>query len=69
MVQAPLGALRTFEAVARHGSFSRAANELCVTQSAVSHQQRSIIDVLRGRQSVARRLAATQHRHYGHRSN
>ena len=38
MVQAPLGALRTFEAVARHGSFSRAANELCVTQSAVSQR-------------------------------
>jgi DNA-binding transcriptional LysR family regulator len=42
MVQAPLGALRTFEAVARHGSFSRAANELCVTQSAVSHQMRGL---------------------------
>jgi DNA-binding transcriptional LysR family regulator len=42
MAQAPLGALRVFEAVARHGSFSRAADELCVTQSAVSHQVRGL---------------------------
>ena len=42
MSQAPLGALRVFEAVARHGSFSRAAEELCVTQSAVSHQVRGL---------------------------
>lgn len=38
MSHLPLGALRVFEAVARHGSFSRAADALCVTQSAVSHQ-------------------------------
>lgn len=44
MSQAPLGALRVFEAVARHGSFSRAADELCVTQSAVSHQVRGLED-------------------------
>jgi LysR family glycine cleavage system transcriptional activator len=30
--------LRTFEAAARHGSFKAAADELCVSQSAVSHQ-------------------------------
>lgn len=42
MPQAPLAALRVFEAVARHGSFSRAADELCVTQSAVSHQVRAL---------------------------
>lgn len=42
MSQLPLGALRVFEAVARHGSFSRAADELCVTQSAVSHQVRGL---------------------------
>ena len=33
-----LNALRTFEAAARHGSFKAAAVELCVSQSAVSHQ-------------------------------
>jgi len=42
MSQPPLGALRVFEAVARHGSFSRAADEICVTQSAVSHQIRGL---------------------------
>ncbi len=30
--------LQTFETVARHGSFTRAADELCLTQSAVSRQ-------------------------------
>ncbi|MDE2385127.1 MAG: LysR family transcriptional regulator [Alphaproteobacteria bacterium] len=34
----PLNALRSFEAAARTGSFTRAAAELHVTQSAVSHQ-------------------------------
>jgi LysR family glycine cleavage system transcriptional activator len=34
----PLPALCVFEAVARHLSFVRAADELAVTQSAVSHQ-------------------------------
>jgi LysR family glycine cleavage system transcriptional activator len=34
----PLGALRAFEAAARHMSFSRAAVELHVTPAAVSHQ-------------------------------
>lgn len=34
----PLNALRTFDAVARHGSLTRAAVELCVTHSAVSRQ-------------------------------
>jgi len=32
----PLNALRAFEAAGRHQSFSRAADELCVTQGAVS---------------------------------
>ena len=36
----PLNALRVFEAVARHGSFSRAADELGMTQTAVSYQIR-----------------------------
>jgi LysR family glycine cleavage system transcriptional activator len=34
----PLGALRAFEAAARHLSFSRAALELNVTPAAISHQ-------------------------------
>ncbi len=34
----PLNALRTFEAAARAGSFKHAAEELCVSHSAVSHQ-------------------------------
>ncbi|QBF83457.1 LysR family transcriptional regulator [Shewanella maritima] len=34
----PLRALQVFEAAARHLNFSHAATELCVTQSAVSHQ-------------------------------
>lgn len=38
----PLVALRTFEAAARHASFSRAAEELLVTHSAVSHQIKSL---------------------------
>ena len=38
----PLNALRTFEAVARRGSFGAAAAELCVSQSAVSHQVRHL---------------------------
>ena len=42
MALPPLGTLRTIEAAARLGSFSRAADELCVTHSAVSHQIRHI---------------------------
>ncbi|CAB3714026.1 HTH-type transcriptional regulator ArgP [Achromobacter animicus] len=38
----PLAALRAFEAVARLGSLSRAAAELNVTKSAVSHQLRAL---------------------------
>ncbi len=38
----PLPPLRTFEAVARQASFTRAADELAITQSAVSHQIRSL---------------------------
>lgn len=38
----PLSALRAFEAAARHGSFKRAAAELAVTPTAISHQIRSL---------------------------
>ncbi len=41
-----LNALRTFEAVARHNSFTRAAEELNVTQSAASRLVRSLEDYL-----------------------
>ena len=37
-----LNALRAFEAAARHGSLSRAAEELHVTHSAVSHQIKAL---------------------------
>ena len=40
----PLTALRTFEAAARHGSFTRAAEELNVTQGAVSRQVQALED-------------------------
>lgn len=38
----PLGALRAFEAAARHLSFKAAANELGVTPTAISHQVRAL---------------------------
>ena len=37
-----LNALKAFEAAARHVSFTRAAEELCVTQGAVSHQVKAL---------------------------
>jgi LysR family glycine cleavage system transcriptional activator len=37
-----LNALRSFEVAARHQSFTRAADELCVTQGAVSHQVKAL---------------------------
>src|SRR3954454_11233377 len=38
----PLNALKAFEAAARYESFTRAAEELCVTQGAVSHQVKAL---------------------------
>ncbi len=38
----PLNALKSFEAAARHESFTRAAEELSVTQGAVSHQVKAL---------------------------
>jgi LysR family glycine cleavage system transcriptional activator len=40
----PLNALRAFEVAARHLSFSKAADELCVTPAAISHQIRTLED-------------------------
>ncbi len=42
----PLKALQAFEATARLCSFSRAADELCVSQSAISHQIRALEDFI-----------------------
>jgi LysR family transcriptional regulator, glycine cleavage system transcriptional activator len=42
----PLNALRVFEAAARHLSFKEAANELHITQAAVSHQIKSLEEYL-----------------------
>jgi len=41
-----LNRLRAFEAAARHGSFKAAADELCVTQAAISHQVKALEDEL-----------------------
>lgn len=55
--------LCAFEAAARHQSFTAAADELCLTQSAVSRQIRSLEDLLgselfvRQRQTVGLTLA------------
>ena len=38
----PLYALRAFEAASRHHSFTRAAEELSITQSAVSRHIRTL---------------------------
>jgi len=42
----PFNALRAFEAAARNGSFKRAAEELHVTPTAISHQIRHLEDLL-----------------------
>src|SRR5258706_5201771 len=42
----PLNSLRVFEAAARHLSFKEAANELHITQAAVSHQVKSLEEYL-----------------------
>ncbi len=42
----PLNAMRVFEAAARHLSFKDAANELSITQAAVSHQIKALEEYL-----------------------
>lgn len=42
----PLNALKAFEAAARHMSFTRAAEELFVTQAAISHQIKALEEFL-----------------------
>lgn len=42
----PMSTLRAFEAAARHLSFTKAAEEIFVTQAAVSHQIRTLEDAL-----------------------
>ena len=42
MIQATLHQLRVFETVARHGSFTRAAEELSITQPTVSSQVKQL---------------------------
>ena len=58
----PLNALRAFEAGARHLSFTKAADELHVTQAAVSHQVKALEDHLGVRlfRRLTRRLALTE---------
>lgn len=55
----PLNALRAFEAAARHGSFKDAAEELSVSQSAISHQVRGLEDWL-GVELFERRTRAVE---------
>jgi LysR family glycine cleavage system transcriptional activator len=58
----PLNALRAFEAAARHLSFTRAAEELNVTQAAISHQIRNLEDYLQLKlfRRIHRRLILTE---------
>lgn len=42
----PFAAVRAFEAAARHLSFANAADELCLSPSAISHQVRALEDYL-----------------------
>ncbi|MFP3527652.1 LysR family transcriptional regulator, partial [Pantoea sp. SIMBA_072] len=45
-VRPSLNALRAFEMIARKGSFSDAADALCVTHGAISRHVRSLEDAL-----------------------
>lgn len=61
----PLLAVRAFEAAARHMSFSRAADELNVTQSAVSRQIKVLEDFL-GQALFVRMTRRVELTPYGH---
>lgn len=50
----PLGALRAFESAARHLSFRRAAEELAVTPTAISHQVK-LLEEITGQELFRRR--------------
>jgi LysR family glycine cleavage system transcriptional activator len=49
-----LNLLRTFNAAAKHASYSLAANELCISQAAVSQQMRQLQNLL-GQQLFTRK--------------
>jgi LysR family transcriptional regulator, glycine cleavage system transcriptional activator len=55
----PLNSLTSFEAAARHLNFSRAADELCVTNGAVSRAIRNLEDHL-GVQLMIRRTRSVR---------
>lgn len=57
-----LGAIKMFEAASRLESFSRAAEELCITHSAVSHQIRALESELQTKlfNRAGRRISLTQ---------
>lgn len=61
----PISALRALEAAARHLSYTRAAEELFVTQSAISHQIKHIEDLwdIKLFQRKGRRLFLTENGH------
>ncbi|MFK8250621.1 transcriptional regulator GcvA [Ancylobacter terrae] len=58
----PLNLFRVFDAAARHGNFTTAAEELCVTQSAVSQQIRQLEELLEVRlfRRMPRRVELTR---------
>ncbi|MDF3605745.1 LysR family transcriptional regulator [Paracoccus sp. DMF-8] len=61
MSMPPLAAIRVFEAVARHLSFTRAAEELAMTQAGVSYQIRILEEAaLAARCSCAGRAASSR---------
>ena len=59
----PLNALRSFEASARHLSFTRAGEELYVTQTAISHQIKALEEYLGAPlfKRLPRKLLLTEH--------